>query len=62
MDKPIRMPAWAGAMSMWFTEKPPRAKAAKARAAVVARVPPRKVVAAGMASSARLVPKKPASS
>lgn len=59
LDRPMRMPACAGAMSMWLTEKPPREKAAMASVAVVAVVPPRKVLAAGMAMSARLVPMKP---
>lgn len=59
-DSPISTPACAGAMSMWFTEKPPLANAAAARVAVVARVPPLKLLAAGMASRARLVPRNPA--
>lgn len=60
LDTPMSMPAWAGAMSMWFTENPPRANAAEPKAAVVAATPARVPCAAAMASSAAAAPQNPA--
>lgn len=60
LEMPIRMPAYLGAMSMWFTEKPPLAKPARPKAQVVAVTPPVTVRALGINMSAMAAPRKPA--
>ena len=60
LETPMSSPACAGAMSMWFTENPPRAKAALPSAHVVANTPMRVPLAAAMPMSASAAPQKPA--
>lgn len=59
LEMPMTTPAWRGAMSMWFTEKPPRAKPASPRVALVAASPAVTERAIGIASSAKPAPQNP---
>ena len=58
-DMPISMPAYLGAMSIWFTEKPPLAKPARANALVVADMPLATPLACGMNINETAAPTKP---
>ena len=60
LEMPIKMPAYFGAISIWFTENPPLAKPAKASALVVADTPVPTSVALDMNMSAMAAPTKPA--
>lgn len=53
-------PAWRGAMSMWLTEKPPRASPAMVSVRVVAAMPCAGPCAAGISISAPAAPANPA--
>lgn len=60
LEMPITTPAYLGAMSMWFTENPPRASPAHPRVQLLARTPPATPVAAGIIINDAAVPTKPA--
>jgi hypothetical protein len=52
LDRPITTPAYLGAMSMWFTLKPPRENPSAASVSVVSATPEGTPVADGMTASA----------
>lgn len=60
LDMPIKMPAYLGAMSMWFTENPPLANPAKASTLVIAVTPAGTPFAPGRNMTAIALPRKPA--
>ena len=53
-------PAYFGAMSMWFTEKPPRAMPQKPSESDVTSTPVRTSLASGMSMSETAAPQNPA--
>ena len=59
-ERPMKTPAWRGAMSMWFTLNPPRAIPAIPNVMLVASTPPAAFPARGISSSAPAVPQNPA--
>ena len=62
LEMPMTTPAWRGAMSMWLTEKPPRASPAIVNVHVVAAMPCAGPCAAGISISAAAAPTNPAES
>ena len=60
LEKPMTTPAWRGAMSMWLTEKPPRASPAKPRQVLMPSRPALTLPASGSSSSAAAAPQNPA--
>lgn len=62
LERPMKTPAWRGAMSMWFTLKPPRAKPAAPSARLVAATPPAALPAIGISNNAPAVPQNPVQS
>ena len=58
-EMPMRGPAYLGAMSMWFTLKPPREKPAMPSSQLTTSKPEYLPKASGMHSSARAVPHSP---
>ena len=60
LDMPIKMPAYLGAMSMWFTENPPLANPAKASTLVIAVTPAGTPFAPGRNMTEIALPRKPA--
>lgn len=59
LETPMTTPAYLGAMSMWFTEKPPRAQPQQPRVRDVTRTPCRTPLAMGMRASDPAAPQNP---
>ncbi len=60
LETPMTTPAYFGAMSMWFTEKPPRAKPQKPSDSDVIATPTGTLPASGMSIRAAAAPQNPA--